>query len=213
MKQKPKEAVELLARTTSKSVLKHTGRNWDDWLVILKKSQAIHMTHKEIVHLLKTKYKLTHWWQQIVASGFEIHSGKKIQGQNEKGEYSVTVTKLLNISQKKFWIFFKSQEGIQIWLEPMSSFTMEKGESFEIAGGVFGEVRTITHPGKVRLHWNDSDWPKKTTVQVHVIPKPKDRCHLVFSHEQLANSRIKEKQRAYWKQKATDLAVAFNEKA
>lgn len=104
MKEKAKEpVVKLLARTSSKSVLKHTGESWDHWLAVLKKSQASHLTHKEIVQLLKTKYKLTPWWQ------------------------------------------------------------------------------------------------------VYVITKAKDRCHLVFSHEQLANSRIKEKQRTYWKQKANEL--------
>lgn len=197
--------IESLGRTTTQSVEKHTGKDWDYWIGVLEKSRAENLNHKEIVSLLKTKFKLKPWWQQIVATGFEVHTGKKKEGQNAKGEYSVTVTKTINVSHKKLWKFLFSPIGLQCWLKPMSDFYAQKGETFEVNGGVFGEVRTIKPLNNIRLRWEDGDWPKKTVLQVHLVPRPKDKSILVFTHEQLANPRIREKQRAYWKQAADEI--------
>jgi uncharacterized protein YndB with AHSA1/START domain len=192
--------IKALARASSQSVEKHTGKNWDIWIALLKKAGADLFTHKEIVHLLKTKYKITPWWQQIVASGFEIHTGKKIEGQNEKGLYAVTITKTVNCTQKKLWNFLCSEKGLQFWLRPMSEFHLKKGECFEVSGGIFGEVRTIKSPEKVRLRWENMDWDKKSVVQIYLVPREKGRCMLVVQHDQLASPRIKEAQRGYWRQ-------------
>jgi uncharacterized protein YndB with AHSA1/START domain len=211
MAKKTKPQIEKLARTTSESLVKHTGFNWDQWIVKLKKAGADLLTHKEIVALLKTKFKVTPWWQQIIASGYEIHIGKKIEGQNEKGLYQVTVTKMMNIAPKKMWDFLSSPEGLNVWLKPLSEFHMEKGESFEVSGGIFGEVRTIKPPEKVRLKWEDPDWARKSVVQIYVLPRPteKNRCMLVIMHEELMNPRIKEKQRTYWKGIVTEIEEAI----
>ena len=73
----------MLARTSNESILKHTGKIWDDWIETLKKAGALNLTHKEIVQLLKTKYKLKPWFQQIVTGGFEVHTGRRREGENE----------------------------------------------------------------------------------------------------------------------------------
>ena len=52
-------------------------------------------THGEIVAFLKVRYKLRPWWQQGVASGFEIATGRRVDGQNTKGLYTTTATKSL----------------------------------------------------------------------------------------------------------------------
>lgn len=204
-----KSKISLIGKTTSQSVEKHTGKTWDYWIAQLKKENAQALTHKEIVALLNTKYKIKNWWQQIVSTGFEIHIGRKKEGQNEKGEYQVTVTKSLPISQKDCWAFLASEEGLRIWLQPMSEFHLQKGESFEVIGGIYGEVRTIKAPEKVRMTWHDSDWPKKSVVQLYVAKQPKNKCIFIIMHEQLANPRIKEKQRAFWKERVSELALAL----
>lgn len=157
--------IEKLAKTSNESVEKNTGKSWDYWIQILKKAGADNLTHKEIVQLLKTKHKLKPWWQQIVAGGFEVYIGRRNEGENAKGEYTVTVTKTLPANQKNVWKFITSPEGLTQWLNPMDAFKIAKGSSFEVAGGIFGEVRTLKAPKHIRLRWEDADWPKKTVAR------------------------------------------------
>src|SRR5688572_1797323 len=77
--------IEKIGKVKSESVLKCTGKSWAQWIAILEKAGARWMTHKEIVAFLK-KYKLSQWWQQGVATGYEMHIGRKAEGRNEKGE-------------------------------------------------------------------------------------------------------------------------------
>jgi uncharacterized protein YndB with AHSA1/START domain len=198
----------MLARTSNESILKHTGKTWDVWIETLKKAGALNLTHKEIVQLLKTKYKLKPWFQQIVTGGFEVHTGRRREGENEKGEYTVTVTKTLPVDQKTLWKFITSQDGLNVWLKPMDEFKIVKGASFEVIGGIFGEVRTFKPPMQLRLRWEDSDWAKKSVVQVYVIARPKNKCMFGLTHEGLANPRIKERQRSYWKNVVQELELA-----
>jgi len=204
--------IERLARTSAESLEKNTGKNWDYWIHVLKKAGADSLTHKEIVLLLKTKHKLKPWWQQIVAGGFEVYIGRRNEGENAKGEYSVTVTKTLSVDQKNVWNFITSPEGLAEWLTPMDAFKVTKGSVFEIAGGVFGEVRTLKVPTQIRLRWEDADWPKKTVVQIYVIARPKNKCMFGVTHENLANPRIRERQRAYWKAAVERLSAALKVK-
>tara|TARA_B110001454_G_C12723308_1_gene436521 strand:+ start:62756 stop:63406 length:651 start_codon:yes stop_codon:yes gene_type:complete len=205
--------IEKLARTSNESIIKHTGKSWDTWIEVLKKAGAENLSHKEIVQLLNTKYKLKPWFQQIVTGGFEVHIGRRREGENEKGEYTVTVTKTLPVDQKTLWKFITSIEGLAVWLKPMDEFKIVKGATFEVIGGIFGEVRTVKSPIQFRLRWEDSDWVKKTVVQVYVHPRPKNKSMFGLTHEGLANPRIKEKQRSYWKNAVEQLALAVNELA
>lgn len=207
-----KSKVENLVKTSRASIEKHTGKDWDWWLRAIKKDGGESLSRKDIVQLLSKKYKLKKpWWQQIIATGFEVHSGRRQEGQNFKGEYQVTVTKSINIGQKAFWNFFISDRGLQLWLKPMSRFRLQKGEFFEVAGGVHGEVRTLSAPEKVRLTWIDSDWPKKTVLQIYIGARSKDRCILAFIHEQLASARIKERMRQYWKERVSQMLTELSQ--
>lgn len=94
----------------------------------------------------------------------------------------------------------------------MDAFKVTKGSVFEIAGGVFGEVRTLKVPTQIRLRWEDADWPKKTVVQIYVIARPKNKCMFGVTHENLANPRIRERQRAYWKAAVERLSAALKVK-
>lgn len=202
-----------LARTSNESIEKNTGKSWDYWVTTLKKDGAEGLSHKEIVQLLKTKYKLKPWWQQVVTGGFEIFIGRRNEGENEKGEYSVTVTKTLPVDQKTLWKFITSPEGLAIWLNPMDELKLAKGSQFEIVGGCFGEVRTFKAPKQIRLRWEDPDWPKKTTVQVFVLARPKNKSMFGLTHENLANPRIKERQRVQWKSAIEHLEMAVKANA
>ena len=208
LKSKP-VVIEKIGITKTESVMKHTNKNWDEWVEILSKVGAHQWAFKEIVAFLKKKYKLTPWWQYVITMGYEIHIGRRMEGQNQKGRYTVTATKTAPLGQKKLWTFLTSEEGLNIWLKPLSPVNFKAKTSFEVPGEIYGEIRTMKAPTRARLSWNDQDWDKTTFVQLYLAPRNKDKCLLAFQHENLMDARAKEKMRLYWKGVMDELAEAF----
>lgn len=198
-----------IGRVTSISVFKGTNKNWDEWIRLLKKEGAERFTRKQVVVLLKQKYKLSPWWQQIVAHGFEVHLGKRVDGQNAKGEYSTTATKSLSVSEKTAWKFLTSSEGLAMWLQPMSEFVLKPKQPFEIAGGIFGEVRTMLINRRLRLSWQDMEWNKITYVHLLIVPRPNQKCILAFQHEGLQTARQKTQMHQHWRKILEEVSFHF----
>lgn len=194
-----------IGRVSAASVQKGTGKNWDQWVEILNRQGASVLSRKEIVALLKKKYKLSAWWQQGVAHGYEVHTGRRIDGQNYKGEYSATITKSVTMTQNALWKLLTSSKGISAWLKPMGKFSLKPKNSFEVPGEIFGDVRTVVSPKRIRLSWQDSDWEKKTYVEIHVVGRPNKTSMLVFSHDGLKTPAHKEKMRKHWRSAIDDL--------
>lgn len=199
-KTKDKEkTIQTLVRVSTDSLFKHTGRHWDDWISILEKVGAFDWTHQETVAYLKKKQKLTPWWQQMVSHGYEVHSGKKIEGQNKAGLYSLTATKSCPVSQKAAWKFMTSQEGLRLWINPMSEFKFVPKSMYEVEGGIFGEIRTMKSPVRARLTWRDLEWEKASIVQLYIAPKPKNKSLIVIMHDNLKSTSLREEMRVHWK--------------
>jgi uncharacterized protein YndB with AHSA1/START domain len=76
-------------------------------------------------------------------------------------------------------------------------------ETFENSGfdgeGAFGEIRVVTKGKQVRFRWQDPEWEKPSTCVVGVHPREGEKCTIVFSHDDLPSTRVKESARAYWK--------------
>lgn len=191
-------------KVTAASVDKNTGRDWQQWLQTLNKIHAQNLTHKELVQLLKSKYKLTPWWQQIVASGFEVMIGKKIEGRNAKGQFSITVTKTVHVHPKVLWKFLVSKEGTNIWLKPLSQpedgMTFNIKTEFETEDGYFGEIRTINKGKKIRMSWMDLDWQKKSYFTLYIHSRDNKKCMLIFTHEGLVDGRLRAPLRQRWEE-------------
>lgn len=205
----PKSEIKKVGLVTAESVFKFTQKNWDEWIEILNKAGANNWTHKEIVAFLKKKFKLAPWWQQGVTMGYEIYTGRRVLGQNQKGRYAVTVTKTAPLSQKKLWNFLISEEGLNIWLKPMSPIVFKAKNSFEVPGEIYGEIRTLKAPTRARLTWIDQDWDKTTFVQLFLVSRKNNKCLFVFQHDNLMDARAKEKMRAYWKGVMDELSIIF----
>lgn len=203
---KKKRVIEKIGRLSSDSVVKHTGKDWDQWLEIFEAAGASVWPYKELTSFLKKKYKIKAYWQHLVAYGYEVHLGRRIDGQNQKGLYSVTTTKTLSIDQKSAWELFTSERGLRAWLNPMSEITFAPKNYFEIEGGIFGEIRTMKSPERVRFTWQDSDWEKPTFVQAYILARPQGKSMLIFMHDSIKSAALKEDLRLHWK-KATDQFV------
>lgn len=204
-----KRKFEIIGRVSTDSVYKGSGKHWDDWVPLLEKAGARNWSHKEIVAYLAKKHKLTPWWQQGVTLGFEIATGRRIEGQTQKGDYTVTATKSLAFDAKTVWKLLSSDEGVRIFLNSISEFSFKKGATFETADGYFGEVRTLKAGAKVRLSWQDED--AKGIVQIAVYPKVSKKSLLVLDHSQIKTARKKEEFRARWREALERLAELLNQ--
>lgn len=211
-----------IGRVTSESVQKGTGKTWDEWVAILEKAGARPWTHQEIVAYLKKKHKLGPWWQQGVAMGYEIAIGRRIEGQNAKGEYSITVTKSLHMDAKNAWKNFVSEEGIAIWLQPLFEVEIKPKNTFETQDGYFGEIRTVAKPvqdpskkaakveRRVRMTWQDPNWDASTSVEVIIVARANGNSILCFNHGKIKDVRIQAKLRARWRKALDELAKKWS---
>lgn len=191
------ETITKIHKTTTETIKKHTGKTWDQWIVILDRAGGEKLKYRDLVIALK-KYKLSPWWQAGIPMHYQMYKGVRVEGRNEKGKWATTSTKTYNISQKKMWDFLKSEAGIAVWLKPMSKFEFIKGQNFEVEGGVYGELRTMKAPQRARFKWSDLDWDKHSYVQLIVIKRPKDKCIVGFMHESLSTGRARLQMKEHW---------------
>lgn len=188
-----------VGKVSTKSVHKHTGKNWSEWVSLLEKAGARKWKYQQIVAFLKTKYKLTPWWQQGVALGFEIATGRRREGQDAKGNYMVTATKSLACHVSKTWKLLTTKKGVDIWMLPVSKVSIKPGAQFETTDGYFGEIRTMKVDRRVRMTWQDPLWDKPTTVELHLVPRPDDKSILVINHTGLKDLKTKALFRERWR--------------
>jgi uncharacterized protein YndB with AHSA1/START domain len=193
-----------VGKIPTESVFKHTGKHWKEWVLLLEKRGARQWTYQELVAFLKKTHKLTPWWQQSVALGFEIATGKRQPGQDAKGRYGLTATKTLPWSTSRVWNFLISQPGVETWLQPLSPVNIRPKTPFETKTGFFGEIRTVTPRRRIRLHWQDPHWEKHTAVEIVLVTHPQ-KTILVINHTALPTPQTQSSLRIYWKQTLTSL--------
>ena len=199
-----------VGKVSTESVLKCTGKNWDQWIQILRKAGADHWEHRQIVSFLKTKYRLGPWWEQGVATGFELALGKKIEGYSKANGFSMTTSRTLHVGAPEVWKFLFSEKALSIWLSPLSEFIAKPGQTFENSSGIFGEIRTLKKNSRLRMTWTEAEWEKPSILQVHLVPKGKNKMILVFQQDKLPDGRLRMQMRRHWVQVLVDLIEALD---
>lgn len=208
-KTKPTSAIaakiQKIGLVPASSVAKHTGKNWDEWIELLEKAGARAWTYQETAAFLVKRHKLSAWWRHEVARGYELHVGKRIEGQNLKGEYSTTATKTFPIDAKAAWKLLFSEQGLATWLGPVGDFTLKPGAVYEVEGGAYGQVRTLQKGKRARLSWQESHWRKPSFIQVYVLPRAKGKSMVVIQHDSLASAEIKAQLKERWRKAVDEL--------
>ncbi len=201
--------IDKIGKVSRESVLKCTGKDWNGWVKILDAEGARILSHKEIAALLKTKFKLSPWWQQGVTLGYEIFIQRRVPGQIQKGDYSTVTTMTFQIDQKKMWKFLSSKKGLKVWLKPLDELKLKPGVKFEVYGGIYGEVRTVRLGSRVRMSWQETDWEKPTVVQLHIVPKKSNYCMVVIDHQNMKTETLKNQMRKHWKNALMEISASL----
>lgn len=211
MKKTETPHLEKIGRVTSASVLKSTGKEWDAWVKILNLAGARHWTHGETAAFLAQKYKLSLWWQQGVAHGYQLAIGNRMEGRDLKGNYSTAASRTLKIDQKALWKFVTSKAGGAMWLKPLSPVAFIKGGAFETEDGFFGEIRTLKSPERLRLSWHHDEEEKATVLQVNMIDRPNKKSVLVIQHTELKDKRLRDEMCERWKKALAEISAHFKQ--
>ncbi|HEX4923206.1 MAG TPA: SRPBCC domain-containing protein [Bdellovibrionales bacterium] len=208
-----KKGIGVVGRVSSESVEKNTGRGWAAWVATLNKAGAKNWSHQEIVAYLKKKQKLSPWWQQMVTVGYEVLIGRREEGRNQKGEYSVAASRTMPVAQRELWNALTSPEGVEIWLKVFRGFKLEPGAKYETRDGAFGEVRTMKAPLRIRMTWQDADWDKPSVLQLYAVARLKGKSVLAIQQEGLSDGRLRDRLREHWKQAMERILELIREKS
>lgn len=119
-------------------------------------------------------------------------------GRTEGVGWNIGVSRTVSHPLAEVWELLVSKEGLRLWLGDVGDWSPAKGERYETATGITGEVRSRHEQNRLRLTWRPSDWSHDTTVQVAVTPSD-ERTLLRFHQEWLASPEERASQRDYWR--------------
>jgi hypothetical protein len=158
------------------SVIKSTGKSWNEWYSILNKSGAKKMEHKDIAILLSEKYHVPDWWSQMVTVQYEQEVKGRKQHETTSG-YQISKSKTLPYSVTKIFNAVQSPSLRKVWL---------KNSDFDIT--------TSTKNKSIRGKWIDGN----TIIEFQFYSKDKLKTQLVVQLNKLKSATDAAKMKSYW---------------
>lgn len=111
--------------------------------------------------------------------------------------WQIGVSRTIDASLPAVWELLTSSRGLDIWLGRDAALPEEKGERYETADGIQGELRSYRPNVRIRLTWQPATRSHDSTVQVAVQDKgPKTMVR--FHQGRLVDGAERERQREFW---------------
>ncbi len=83
---------------TDAAIKARTGKDWGDWFAALDKAGAAGLDHRGIAKLAREEMGAGDWYGQMVAVSYERARGIRAMNQKCDGEFSVSVTRVMEVS-------------------------------------------------------------------------------------------------------------------
>ena len=170
------------------SILKGTGRSWDEWFRVLDAWGASKRTHTEIARHVHETLGVDGWWSQSVTVGYEWARGMR-ERHETPGGYQVSVSKTIAATAEDVWRDFVEPARRNRWLEPATLRTRPG------TGTVAKSARFDGADGRPLNIWLDDKG---------------DRCSVTVTAEKLAGPDEVEAQRATWRSRLHRLAERWS---
>lgn len=161
-----------------------TGRTWPEWRTVLDQAGAKSWPHAEIAQWLHKKHRITEWWCQMVAVGYERATGRRVRHQKTDG-FEVSVSRTFAAPVDRAFEAWKDPALRERWLP-----------------GAVLAVRKATPHKSIRIAWSDG-----TKLSVNFWPKGPLKCQVVPQHGQLPDAAAAERMKAYWSERLDALRV------
>lgn len=163
-----------------------TGASWGEWVKFLDGINARELTHKQIAEKVHER-GATHWWAQTVAVAYEQHIGRRLPGQDDKGDFAVSVTKTFGSSM---------DATLDAWIKIVWGRT----EFNDVPIKGVGEISKTDKWRYWRAVLGDN-----SHVVVTIYEKVPAKVGFTITHERLKSDEAVELWRAYWKEFLTNL--------
>ena len=145
-----------IAGMADEKVKEKTGCDWEKWVYALDRKKAYELSHRELTELIRTKYKVTDWWTQMVAVGYERIKGMRAKGQRIDGSYSASKSKTLNVPAATVFAAFAETRKRNKWL----------GEKVKVRKATPPKGIRLEQDGSIIAVWLESRSAGKTAVSI-----------------------------------------------
>ncbi len=172
-----------LAGIADASIKAKTGCTWDRWVFALDHYGADRMSHRDIVLLVTSKYKVDGWWAQAVTVGYERIKGLRARGQRHDGTYEVGKSRTYHVPLTTLFRAWADARVRTRWLD----------------GGV-GKVRTVTPKKSMRLDGED-----RSIVVVGFTAKGREKSVVAVQHTRLRDRETANRLKQYWSERLDTL--------
>jgi uncharacterized protein YndB with AHSA1/START domain len=149
----------------------------------LDRRGADKLSHREIVDIVHTKYKVGAWWSQMVVVGYERIKGLRGKNQRRDGSFEATKSKTYNVDVETLYDAWAKPAKRKKWL------------------GAAVKVRTATAPKSMRF-----DWPDGGIVAVGFYPKGEGKSSVAVQHEKLPDRETATRIKTEWAEHLAALA-------
>lgn len=102
-------------RMSNAAVSAKTGKNWSEWFAILDAVNAGAMLHQEIVKFIKANFKISTWWQQMIAVNYEEARGLREKYQKRYG-FEISRSKSINVNIRRLFNVWIDEDRRKTWL-------------------------------------------------------------------------------------------------
>lgn len=174
------------AGVTDEAVKAKTGKTWKEWIRALDKEGCAARDHKGIVGVLKDEYRISPWWQQTVAVGYEQAKGLRQVHQAPDG-FQVSVGRKVNAAIDEVFELFNDARKRSRWL-PDSGLRR----------------RGATQPRSVRFDVADG-----SSVVVWLADRDRVATQISLSHTKLKGASEVAARKAYWGEAMKRLRAAL----
>ena len=163
---------------TDVAIKAKTGRDWAGWFSALDKAGAAKLDHKAIAKIAREDLGAGDWYGQMIAVSYERVRGIRAMNQKCDGEFSVSVTRVMNVPLSKLYV--AAADKRETWF-PKGAFT----ES------------SRTKDKYLRGQW------KSGRLEIGFYAKGSGKAQIALQSNKLSGAEAVEKERAVWK-KAID---------
>ena len=171
----PKPAA-FSAPVSDDAVRGRTGKSWAEWFQLLDRAGARELSHAEIAKYLAAAQRVSSWWSQMVAVGYERAIGRRVQNQRNDG-YAVSVSRTLEAPADAVFRAFHDARQRARWLDA-TSFT----------------IRAARAPRTLRVTWEDG----RSHLLVTCTAKGAKRSHVEVEHTRLESAAAAQRMKSGW---------------
>jgi hypothetical protein len=178
-----------LAGMTDAAIKAKTGCPWERWVRTLDRLGAAEMSHRDIVRIVHTKYKIEGWWAQTVTVGYERIKGLRARGQRRDGTYEATRSRTFAVPVQALF---------RAWADPAVRRRWLRGARVK--------VRTATAPKSMRL-----DWPDGGIIAVGFTAKGTAKSMVALSQARVPDRPTADRLKAFWSAQLDALGEVLSE--